>query len=700
MTPMWLASLGMAWLSTLAEQVRGHAADTPIQRLPVGQSPSEFLEQFKATVLQGTGAPEPADFRRLAGAPAVTTARSYGRNVSAAGVPAFLGDTLPADVLAKLKEAIPALMLAHGGQMGTMVYQSFNVGHFGGGLELAFAGARCGDAAASACDLAFVAGTAAAEVLQQYATYYEDCCDCDFGDCDDWFSFGCDGCDRTTPRADTPEEVERIEQGLQAAVHSSFAASFPAHLPAAASAPPPPPAAAPLGDGWDLLKDELQKFLNRFDTQQFISRQSSSAVVQQVQSALKEISDEVSVLKVPQVALSDVEAVVKIGLGGVHMPPELVDGLVRWVLATAKEARNATSATAQWMEREVIQSDGVTTEYFTVHMYYDPASSPYVDLVTCAYQNTMHLENLTITTTSSYGPDGKLDVNITTASSPISGEDLEQFEILWKYAVDDAVLKALEGAPAGHVTPRMRVLPFRLRGQLSRGGLDGAFDAFQSILSECSGLWQGIVSAFGSHTSQKIQIVSKGGFTKFNEATDTYMVPGVRTADFDPFLDAVMSEYDEKTRQETKVHLKALLFSHSTNDTSTWLRQHIVWGKNQSAGGCGVDHGCAEFFVAHVNPHLSQDSNHFALCAYKTDFVLAPTIELITTSESYLGGLFSDEEDEIRELPPVFTPEDETHLRQFMGVQCQYMSAMALGMKLPAPVWPSSGAAAAVALAV
>jgi hypothetical protein len=294
-----------------------------------------------------------------------------------------------------------------------------------------------------------------------------------------------------------------------------------------------------------------------------------------------------------------------------------------------------------------------------------------------------------------------VEINVTTDRSPITGKDLEQFEIMWKYAVDDAVLKALEGALKNHVTPRMRLLPFRLQAaqraaalgnaNVDAGGVFGVFDSLAGIIKTASGLWQGIVSAFGSHTSQKIQIISQGGFTKFNEATDSYTVPAVTTEDTAKFIDAIMSEYDEKTRQETQQHLLALLFSHSKNDTSTWLRQHIVWGKNQSEGGCGVAHGCAEFFIAHVNPHLSESSNHWAICAYKTDFVLAPTIEIITTSSSSFGGLFTSDHDEIRQLPAVFTPADETHLREFMGVQCQYMLSEALGMQgLTPPVFPGS----------
>jgi len=417
-----------------------------------------------------------------------------------------------------------------------------------------------------------------------------------------------------------------------------------------------------------------------------------------VQTALKDISDEVSVLKIPQVDLADVHSAIKAGAGGMSIPAGVVDNVSQWVLLTAKQARNETSAEVKWSEREVVQSDGVTVTYFTVRLFYDPTASPYVDLVICAFQNAMHLEKLAITTSSHYSPNGTMEINVTTDSSPITGKDLEQFEIMWKYAVDDAVLKALQGAPKNHVTPRMRLLPFRMqagRRAASLGGahtdVGGVFDSLGGIIKTASSLWQGIVSAFGSHSSQKIQILSQGGFTKFNEATDSYTVPAVTTEDTAKFIGAIMSEYDEKTQQETQQHLLALLFSHSQNDTSTWLRQHIVWGKNQSEGGCGVAHGCAEFFIAHVNPHLAESSNHWAICAYKTDFVLAPTIELISTSHSSFGGLFSSEHDEVRQLPAIFTPEDETHLRQFMGVQCQYMLSEALGMQgLQPPVFPSS----------
>eukprot|EP01062_Namystynia_karyoxenos_P034398 TRINITY_DN2521_c0_g1_i2.p1 TRINITY_DN2521_c0_g1~~TRINITY_DN2521_c0_g1_i2.p1 ORF type:complete len:492 (+),score=167.63 TRINITY_DN2521_c0_g1_i2:44-1519(+) len=466
------------------------------------------------------------------------------------------------------------------------------------------------------------------------------------------------------------------------------------------AAPVKPPVlalAAPGVDAWRYLKRLLTAFVNQASVQHIIGQHSSSPTVTKVQTALKSIAEDLNVLKIPQVALTDVPAALRATAEGTTVPAQVVQDMGAWVANVTGEAKKF-SGQVNWTDKDFVGSDGANVSYFSVHVFYQPTVSPYVDLVMASYQSSMNLEKLTISTTSHSYLNGSVHTDITEKHSPLSPGELKQFVIQWKYAVSDAILSQLEGRAAAYVSPRMRLMPFRIQAGLDAhknglvngvadGLLGSVFKPLADIIHKAKDLWQGIVGGFG-HTSQRVTIISQGGFSMFDEATDTYTIPGVYTKDTNGLIDAIMPEYSDAMKKITLSHMQALLFSHSTTDNATWYRTHIVLGKNQSAGGCGSTHGCAEFFSVHLNPRtLGPGMNNWALCGYKTDFELAPTIEMVTTETSKFWGLFSNSHDEIKEIPRFFQPGDETKLRQFMSIQCSYQMGLNLGvpdMKVPA----------------
>merc|ERR1712048_117047 len=269
------------------------------------------------------------------------------------------------------------------------------------------------------------------------------------------------------------------------------------------------------------------------------------------------------------------------------------------------------------------------------------------------------------------------------------------FQTLWKYEAANAIVKLLTGMSKDYLSTQMRVFPFRLSNHRQNHALGvevgGAFDGFEKIIDAGKGLWDGIVKGFGHSSSETRTVISQGGFSKFNEATDSYLLPGVNMVDTKQLVDLVMSEYSDESKKETQDHMLALMLTHSDDTDAVWRRTHVIYGQDKSSGAKCEDGsvGCAEFISVHYNPQPTAGQNHWTVCPYHTEFVLSPTLILVQDSDSYAFGLFNHHSSHIERMDPVFTPDDETKLREFMSIQCQYELGQALGMSdLTPPKFP------------
>merc|ERR1719336_2047175 len=143
-------------------------------------------------------------------------------------------------------------------------------------------------------------------------------------------------------------------------------------------------------------------------------------------------------------------------------------------------------------------------------------------------------------------------------------------------------------------------------------------------------------------------VISQGNWNAFSEATDTWLLPGVHLSDTMPMFDAILAEWDDETRNVEAQHISALSFAHSNGSSTVWTSQGVSWGNNRTDRHCrqqaGSSEGCAYYMTASFVPDAG--SNHWAVCSYSTDFVVAPTLKLIQDSSS-LFGLFKHESSEV-----------------------------------------------------
>jgi hypothetical protein len=120
----------------------------------------------------------------------------------------------------------------------------------------------------------------------------------------------------------------------------------------------------------------------------------------------------------------------------------------------------------------------------------------------------------------------------------------------------------------------------------------------------------------GHSSSETRSVISQGGFSKFNEATDSYLLPGVNMADTKQLIDLVMSEYSDESKKETQDHMLALMLTHSDDTDAVWRRTHVIYGQNKTTGAKCEDGsvGCAEFIAVHYNPKTEAAQNHWTVC--------------------------------------------------------------------------------------
>lgn len=253
----------------------------------------------------------------------------------------------------------------------------------------------------------------------------------------------------------------------------------------------------------------------------------------------------------------------------------------------------------------------------------------------------------------------------------------------------------------------MRVFPHRLSWHRNHEMLQRAaaaeangedafndvFDGFMSIAKASSALWS-IGKLFGSNSHTE-SIISQGNFNAFNEATNTWFLPGVHISDTMPMFNAILAECDEKTRTVEAQHISAMSFSHSNDSDTVWTSQGVTWGNNRTDRACRQQaekaEGCAYYMTASFHPDAG--SNHWAVCSYSTDFVVAPTLKLIEDSSSSWFGIFKHTHSEVEVLPPEFTPEDRNNIVNFTKSQCMWMLAASKGVQLPMPMFPRPTAA-------
>lgn len=434
--------------------------------------------------------------------------------------------------------------------------------------------------------------------------------------------------------------------------------------------------------------------MNRADVQHAISSPSSNAIVTEVQDELTQLSTEIDALKLPQVGVTDIPVLFDT-LAPSSADPEALQNMSQLIQEQVAGATNQ-SKTIDWHQTELVDSDGVLVKYMSVSYFFDPSvSKDYLDLVVLTLSQEMHMDKLTITTETVKDATGKSTTNTSFNRSPLSRDELAQFQTLWQYSAADAIVKLLTGMPKAHVSTQMKVFPFRLANHRQNHALGlevgGAFDGFRKIIDAGKGLWDGIVKGFGHSSSETRSVISQGGFSKFNEATDSYLLPGVNMADTKQLIDLVMSEYSDESKKETQDHMLALMLTHPDDDDAVWRRTHVIYGQNKTSGAKCEDGsvGCAEFISVHYNPKTEAAQNHWTVCTYHTEFVLSPTLVLVQDSDSSMFGLFSHHESHIERYDPVFTTEDETKLREFMSIQCQYELGTALEMPgLHPPAFP------------
>jgi len=214
----------------------------------------------------------------------------------------------------------------------------------------------------------------------------------------------------------------------------------------------------------------------------------------------------VTVIKIPQVLRSRVAQSLEAIAAGVGIRHSVLETMQARVQAAASSPHLAE----RWKQIESVDADEVAVTYFSVFLRrslqgHDPA----IDLVSATYKQSMHLTNLTVVTSSTYYLNGSVQTDITMAQTHITGKDLEQFQIAWKYAVDCAVLRRslmaispTHAASVVNASPASGALRSCFSPQLSPIGLfsmGAAFTGLKKIILNAATLWQTVVSGFGTH---------------------------------------------------------------------------------------------------------------------------------------------------------------------------------------------------------
>ena len=199
-------------------------------------------------------------------------------------------------------------------------------------------------------------------------------------------------------------------------------------------------------------------------------------------------------------------------------------------------------------------------------------------------------------------------------------------------------------------------------------------------LNAVSATWGGIVNAFKTTKSEKVEKIIKGeGFDHFAGSGAMNQITGLVEDVFDEYLAQLLTTLEvPKGRQKSFTNaMRFVKFS----DSNTWNAYDMAFDKG--------DGGNCKFVSLLFNHDTANKKYNIFVADIKAQFDLAPDLAVIAHSKSIAGGIYSADTLEYKEIPASITENDIKNVLSFFKIVSFKNFADMIGLKLDFPEIPN-----------
>jgi hypothetical protein len=202
--------------------------------------------------------------------------------------------------------------------------------------------------------------------------------------------------------------------------------------------------------------------------------------------------------------------------------------------------------------------------------------------------------------------------------------------------------------------------------------MDNLIGAFSKLTNQ----WGRVIDTFKTTRSSEIKerLIGKG-FDAFNQSAQIQIIKGIKEEFFDKYLNHLETRI--KVPEERQEDLKMVLEECKWADSNVWSAFNTVFSIDKG--------GNTKFTSIIVNRNDEKNTYDFVFSDIKADFVLAPDVLVVKKSLSVLGGIWSDDKDEMVKVPKSLNPEDIQAVMSFFQIVAFKGFAEQFGIKLDFP---------------
>lgn len=188
--------------------------------------------------------------------------------------------------------------------------------------------------------------------------------------------------------------------------------------------------------------------------------------------------------------------------------------------------------------------------------------------------------------------------------------------------------------------------------------------------------WRQIVDTFKTTRSSEIKERLLGkGFEYFNQSAQIQISKKVKGEFIDQYLAHLQTRI--KVPADRQEDLKMVLEESKWSESNVWTGFDTLFSLDKG--------GNTKFASILVTKDDTADTYDFIFTDIKADFKLAPDTLVVHKKLSVLGGIWTDDKDEIVKVPKNLTPEDVSTVLQFFQIVAFKGFAEQFGIKLEFP---------------
>lgn len=253
--------------------------------------------------------------------------------------------------------------------------------------------------------------------------------------------------------------------------------------------------------------------------------------------------------------------------------------------------------------------------------------------------------------------DAKM-LGIEVASQPLTEEERMIFKMF--LAEDPST-----ASPASTVTPDPKT-----------PAVPSTWDNLIGCFDKLTNKWRQIVDTFKTTRSSEIKERLLGkGFEYFNQSAQIQISKKVKGQFIDQYLAHLQTRI--KVPADRQEDLKMVLEESKWSESNVWTGFDTLFSLDKG--------GNTKFASILVSKDDTADTYDFIFTDIKADFKLAPDTLVVHKKLSVLGGIWTDDKDEMVKVPKNLTPEDVSTVLQFFQIVAFKGFAEQFGIKLEFP---------------